>query len=606
MGNFLRESGFLCGKDMKRQTDMHMTSYQGIIRYLAIIILFLACAGIRNAVAQEYESTPVTVSKEKVRMNGIMYYSHIVLERQTLFSISKAYDVSIDDIYKANPSLKETGLKKNSIILIPAVDKNTVAPNTQNADVKEEEAVRKDTGSNMPEVRDSDRKKVKKQKEEEAEYRIHTVKWYEDLDVISEKYGVSVESIMRLNNLTGRKLTKKQKLKIPYSEIVASEPEKPEIKKDSIPVPVREEAGRQEATPAKLFPKNKVNVTLMLPLNASGTGGSSNNFDFYSGVLMAVNDMGNSGINIDLSVYDVAGGSLHVTEERLKASDLVIGPVSSGDISRLLEVAPSNTNIISPLDHRVEALVSGHENLTQVPASYATQYDDLISWISEDRKPEDRVITILEKGARETAEMKTLTERLGNSGLQHSSLSYSILEGRDILYSLEKMMNLNSTNRVLIASESEAFVNDVVRNLNLLIHKKYDIVLYAPSRIRSFETIEIDNFHKTRMHVSLSYHIDYNDAKVKDFLMKYRALFNTEPTPFAFQGYDVACYFIRKYHEYGKDWQKSIENMREHMLQSDFRFERKCNDGSSCGLINTAVKRIVYNPDYTITEIKTE
>ena len=41
--------------------------------------------------AQGYDNTPVTISKEKVRINGQICYSHIVLEKQTLFSISKAY-----------------------------------------------------------------------------------------------------------------------------------------------------------------------------------------------------------------------------------------------------------------------------------------------------------------------------------------------------------------------------------------------------------------------------------------------------------------------------------------------------------------------------------
>ena len=40
--------------------------------------------------AQEYVAPPVTISKEKVKIDGKAFYSHIVLERQTLFSISKA------------------------------------------------------------------------------------------------------------------------------------------------------------------------------------------------------------------------------------------------------------------------------------------------------------------------------------------------------------------------------------------------------------------------------------------------------------------------------------------------------------------------------------
>ena len=57
--------------------------------------------------AQGYTQTPVTVSKDKVRgSDGKIYYSHTVQDRQTLFSISKAYGVGIDDICAANPDMK--------------------------------------------------------------------------------------------------------------------------------------------------------------------------------------------------------------------------------------------------------------------------------------------------------------------------------------------------------------------------------------------------------------------------------------------------------------------------------------------------------------------
>ncbi|MBQ2222899.1 MAG: LysM peptidoglycan-binding domain-containing protein, partial [Bacteroidales bacterium] len=63
-----------------------------------IFVLMLGILGAGAAHAQEYVPTPVTVSNEKVRMNGKTYLSHVVLERQTLFSIAKAYGVSVTDI----------------------------------------------------------------------------------------------------------------------------------------------------------------------------------------------------------------------------------------------------------------------------------------------------------------------------------------------------------------------------------------------------------------------------------------------------------------------------------------------------------------------------
>ena len=75
-------------------------------RHIALLasLLILACTA---AVAQDYVPTPVTVSSEKVKLNGKVYYAHLVLERQTIYSIAKAYGVTEQDLYDANPSLKE-------------------------------------------------------------------------------------------------------------------------------------------------------------------------------------------------------------------------------------------------------------------------------------------------------------------------------------------------------------------------------------------------------------------------------------------------------------------------------------------------------------------
>ena len=88
-----------------------------LISAVAALLLLLPGA----AFAQAYVPTPVTVSTEKVKMNGNLYYSHVVLARQTLWSIAKAYGVSINDIVGANAGISAdgTGLQKNAIILIP-------------------------------------------------------------------------------------------------------------------------------------------------------------------------------------------------------------------------------------------------------------------------------------------------------------------------------------------------------------------------------------------------------------------------------------------------------------------------------------------------------
>ena len=81
------------------------------------LCLILAClAGAApNVFAQDYQPVPVTISRSQVSLNGKMYYAHIVLERQTIYGITKAYDVTEEDLYAANPLLKEEGLKAGTV-----------------------------------------------------------------------------------------------------------------------------------------------------------------------------------------------------------------------------------------------------------------------------------------------------------------------------------------------------------------------------------------------------------------------------------------------------------------------------------------------------------
>lgn len=545
---------------------------------------------IETATAQEYVAPPVTISKEKVKIDGKVFYSHIVMEKQTLFSISKAYNVSIDDLYRYNPTLKESGLKKNAIILIPSAD--TL--------IKEQETVQQSVQTPVQQ----EMPKVSSEKTE-ALGNVHIVKWYEDLNIIAEKYGVTPDAIAAANGLKDRKLKNRQKLMIPAvaDEKPAAYVMEQPVEEEDLNIETAFEEKEEEATDTVITSytsKSKVTATVLLPLKATGSGSSRSNMDFYSGVLVAARDLTELGIDVKLNVYDIANGGLGTTKSELEESDIIIGPVSTGDITKLFSMSDEIGPVISPLDPRVEPLAANYRNLVQAPSSQMAQYQDMADWIQEDLMESDRVIVISEKGARMNDEGKKMKAVLDSAAFEYQPFAYSILDGREIKEPIEAVMTMEGTNRVVIASDSEAFVNDVVRNLNLIIHDKFSVVLYGPAKIRTFETIEVENFHNTSLHASLAYYIDYEDDNVKKFLMRYRALFGTEPTQFAFQGYDVARYFLELYTKYGEYWPQMIDKADRKMLQSNFN----CRAVEGGGYTNKGIRRIIYGMDYSILPVR--
>lgn len=546
-------------------------------RLLTLIaaIAFLGCA---QALAQEYVPTPVTVSKEKVKLNGKVYLSHVVLEKQTLYSISKAYGVTEDDLYEANPSLRETGLQKNAILLVPYREQ---APSVQPDS---------SAGNGIPAAQD---------------YTEHIVRWYEDINDIARRYNVTVKDIMDANNLQSKKLSTRQVLRIPVivAEAAPVREEQPavtveEVKGDTLAVlPATEPTPEVVSDSTLLSMKTHENASfsLILPLRAS-TGGSEMNMDFYSGVLMAMKDLEEEGVKVRMHVYDLNAGIPPI--EELVKDDFVLGPVASRDIEAILQRVEGRVPVISPLDQKAAALAANYRSFIQAPSATDHQYEDLAQWVKEDLAPTDKVILITEKGADNVTAPVAIRSALARREMTYDILNYAIVEGRSIPATLSEIMaGKDSLTRVVVASESEAFTGDVVRNLGIMQGKGYNIVMYAPSRVRTFETIEGTAYHDAALHISTAYHVDYSDPEVERFVHAYRALFRTEPSQFAFQGYDTARYFVVRCIRYGKGWTQMLGTERSSGLHTDFLFTQDENGNSH----NRAVRRIVFNHDYSTT-----
>ncbi len=270
--------------------------------------------------AQDYVAPPVTVSKEKVRSGGNVYYSHVVLERQTLYSISKAYGVTIEEIYESNPTLRlETdGLKKNQILMIPVreipqADKagNAVEAGDAAAPQEPKTVVEKKAPVNGPD-----------------DFFIHKVKWFEDLETIAKKYNVSKEAILNINGMTSDKIKRRQELKIPYhpeiweGRTTVQEPEKAEevvgfnpTEEDQPDTTAKEKKGIDDIFDDLFVREGKhdVSISMLIPFSSPRAGDRVSFMDMYCGSLLAARSMGRDGTNLDIHTFDVSGGAMPVT-----------------------------------------------------------------------------------------------------------------------------------------------------------------------------------------------------------------------------------------------------------------------------------------------------
>ena len=580
-------------------------------RLLTLMLTALCLAPIPLA-AQVYKSTPVTISQEKVSKDGKVYFAHTVLDHQTLFSISRTYGVTYQEIVDANPGidLSRGQIQVGQTLLIP--EKEISAAQT----------VTRETGMqpSVPQTAPVVSQEPAQTAPSTSDYTVYTAKWYETLDMIAAKFNVPKDVLMAYNGLKSEQLARHQRLRIP------AHPESVEVPVAPVrpaEVAIQPEAEEEETLPEvsettvesstdtlqsladriglslkDLFRRkqldDKVRVGIILPFNAKGQLVHSS-FDLYSGMLLAARDLGKSGVKAELTVIDSKNPATPVNAAKLEGFDLIIGPVAPDDLQEVLDMTPRTTAVVSPLDPKAIELAGTYPNFIQAPSPADAQYDDIIEWIRSDFKRGDRVLLILEKEAPPTP----LAARLAESGLEYSTVEYGTRESHSALERMRMLMPPSGTTHAIVASDREGFVNDAIRNLTLLSYKNLDVILYGPSKIRTFDMVEVENLHRVNAHLSCSYFIDYSNARIKDFLLSYRALFGAEPTQFAYQGYDAAYYFIRNFATPERDRERMtrLEDRRYTGLQSDFLI----SDDGSAGHVNRAVRRVEYGKDFSIS-----
>lgn len=107
------------------------------------------------------------------KIKGKKYIIHRAEPKETLYSITKRYGVTLEDLYEYNPSLKENGLKMYDTIQVPLIKK---------------------------------RKKQEPEVEASESENYHVVQAGETLFAISRKYEMTVDSLIAFNKLENASL----------------------------------------------------------------------------------------------------------------------------------------------------------------------------------------------------------------------------------------------------------------------------------------------------------------------------------------------------------------------------------------------------------------
>lgn len=414
------------------------------------------------------------------------------------------------------------------------------------------------------------------------EFYIHTIKKGQTLYMISKAYEVDINEIIQENPEVRDGIKSGQKIRIPAGT-TAKTPAKqtktiPEDKKQQAK-PVADElipCGKDKSSLKPIY-----NVALMIPLYLSDVTEMDVNPDpdaapqenrplqfvqFYEGFRMALDSLKKTGVSLKVMVYDAERDTLKtlklLQDPELRKTDLIIGMMYHRNFQLVADFAnKNNITIVNPMSER-DLILENNKKVYKVRPSLKTQFSAMIKYLQTDFRDSNMVVISDNQRLNKATADNIMTAMEENKADIHLAEGYG-----EVLSLLSK----EKGNIIVLISDNKSFVLDVVTKLNE--HRnEFGVTLLGLPRWDRFDDIEADYLVNLKTHVMAPWFVDYDDPGVKKFVAMYQDLYQTDPDPLAFQGFDVTLYFMTALWKYGKSFERCISDFRMNSLQTDFRF----------------------------------
>ena len=621
-----------------------MISYK---KYLAAFTFALLCLNF-SLMAQEPVS--VTRSDNKVILEGKIYYVHIVKAGQTLYSIARAYNVSEKEIMIENPGTT-ADLAIGQVLKIPSDPSSAFSVDTGEIHEKKnrhilkrgetlyslsrrydctiEELLQLNPGLDINDIpvgreiilpgQDTVRNELSF---DEEGYLFHKVKKGETLYSIARYYNVSVREIRSVNTELGWGGARSGDiLRIPQpsttvSEIFAPEP----VYVDSImekvdtlgiePIYSYDELQYEDVDPERMY-----SIALLIPFDYAEQEPldsllknvrsaiqrerirenfmmeqkkpkSVNFLEFLEGSLLAVDMLTDAGVQVDLKVYDTKK-SMARTREILKEpgfseTDLIIGPFFSYNLELVSEFSKKHKiPLVTPFISN-DTLLEGNPYLFQPTPSFKTEYKSNAAFIG--RLYNNNLIFVHQGDSSRMEQVafykKELFKELEKYSAVETVMFKEVVINDGNTEGLVHSLNPEITNLIILPSADEAFSSMVASRLFYEL-KNYDIEVFGSSYWVGFKNIEIPYIHALDLTISHTHWYDYADKAFLNFLKNYRANYINEPGSYTrlgynygVVGYDLSMFFISALHKYGPGFILHLDEHAEDQMVLKYDFER--------------------------------
>ena len=557
-------------------------------------------------------------AQEIVVVNGVKYRVHDVVKGETLYSLSRQYGVTVDEIIAANESLAN-GLKADTRIRIPlkggqtpAEKVETDATTSATATVgPTENELSADSVTSVPQSTQSDQP-AKSEKQSKSE-RVRRRSPLADM----------IEGVISAGKATANRRNESVRVTEEHpttSEVTALESSKvttaPVQSDVANTVPI---APTEQGVFRRLGRYDVAEVALLLPLGSTEKP-ATNYIDFYRGFLLGLDSVRMAGYSVNLALHNTAHDYHRVesliTEGALSDVDLVVGPVYEDE---LIPVATAmqerGVPVVSPL---ADLKHTSSSCVFQMSPSQQSKYDKvqnlfdgshrvlIISAEQIDTKFDAEVRSLLKPGL-EVVEHKFIyehpsiiekrekeREKMRERGLQvddtpsPSDLS-PFMRGVKPTVVLVTAANEIDVDRILAAIAAAS------RSLSARSLPTVPFVVLGNNRWSRYTNIDRSTLFTTNVIMLSTYHARRTESVVKQFDTRFVQEFGAVPSRYAYRGYDAAVLFVRGLFE---SMDTAMEGIRQQPLLTPYRFERSGEGGVR---VNGEWVKVMYHSNFTIT-----
>lgn len=563
---------------------------------------------LRIPVREIPENTVAQSKSVQPRRDETKFIYHKLQPGETVYSLSKLYGISENDIVLANQGIDITRL---------AVGAEIAVPKREFMNERQEFAV------------------------QVQNYIFHKVERGESLASIADKYGLTVREL-RKENRNVRFPQVGDYLRIPVTkppEAVVIEPPKPDSVKVEAEQPVIILQRPAGYTPLRSL-SGSFDVAVLLPLylkeNASRSyidsskyvkgkavprvmyrpedwiyPGSLGFVEMYEGILLAADTLRSLGIDVNMHVYDIRNDTIELTRlinrGEFEGMDLVVGPVHSRNLLIMTKYAGTlGIPVVSPVQLFSDSVLVSNPNLFLANASLGVAQSAISKKASEDYAGnfvfihkdsagvDPDVRNFKEKILRELSNRIPFEEIRFKEFMFYSRSAF----GNDSIDRLSHTLTDKSQNIIIIASEEGSVIIESLQAVHTL-SKRFPVKVFGYPVIRGLDNLDPKFIFDLNMLLYSPFWIDYNRKDVKEFNSDYRKKFLTEPSEssYAWLGYDIIYFFLSGLAVHGKDFLIHPEIHNPDLLETEFDFRRKTmNDGFE----NQKLFQIRYTKEYEI------